>query len=175
MTRKNPTRPDTKRAEGWRPEPDQADIFAFFNEIGIVSQLSTTLLASALPDGVHPSHFAIVNHLVRMGDGKTPAAIAAAMQVTKATMTHSIGVLTAQHFVESRDNPKDARSKTIHLTATGRKFRETAIGEVTRRFTPLFDSHQQAAMRQMLVPLREIRRTLDDNRRRAADEQPPLA
>lgn len=154
MTRFDPT----------EPEPGHAAIFAFFNEVGIVSQLSTALLASALPDGVHPSHFAIVNHLVRLGDGKTPASIASAMQVTKATMTHSIGVLSAHRFVDVRDNPADARSKTVHLTDHGRLFHQTAIRDVTQRFAPLFTPHQFEAMQQMLAPLREIRRTLDDNR-----------
>ena len=49
-----------------------AAVFAFFNEIGIFNQLSTAVMQGVLPKGVHPSHFAIINHLARTGDGKTP-------------------------------------------------------------------------------------------------------
>lgn len=146
------------------PPETEAIIFAFFNEIGIIGQLSTTMLAQALPDGVHPSHFSIVNHLVRVGDGRTPAAIAAAMQVTKATMTHSLGVLADIGFVDVMANPADARSKTVHLTHAGRRFREAAIVSVTRRFGPIFKAADQAAMTRLLPELRSIRHLLDANR-----------
>ena len=58
-----------------------AEVFGFFNEIGIINQLSTTMLAKCLHDGMHPSHFYILNHLVRLGDGKPPVRIASAMRL----------------------------------------------------------------------------------------------
>ena len=42
-------------------EANAADVFAFFTEMGIITQLATALLAKSLPDGVHPSHFSIIN------------------------------------------------------------------------------------------------------------------
>ena len=69
------------------------EVFGFFTEIGIINQLSTALFAKSLPNGVHPSHFSILNHLARRGDGTPPLRIASAMQVTKNTMTHSLNVL----------------------------------------------------------------------------------
>ena len=48
-----------------------APIFEFFNEIGIISQLSSALFSRTLPDGLHVSHFSILNHMVRLGDGRT--------------------------------------------------------------------------------------------------------
>ena len=58
-----------------------AQIFGFFNEIGIVSQLSSALFMRLLPGGLHLSHFIVLNHLTRLGDGRTPLQIAAALPV----------------------------------------------------------------------------------------------
>ena len=42
------------------------------NEIGIISQLSRAKLESRLNDGLTQHHFGALNHLVRLGDGRTP-------------------------------------------------------------------------------------------------------
>ena len=70
-----------------------AQVFGFFNEIGIVSQLASALFTRLIPLGLHLSHFIVLNHLARLGDGRTPLQIANALQVTKATMTHTLAVL----------------------------------------------------------------------------------
>jgi len=139
--------------------------FAFFNEINILSQLSGALLSKCLPDGVHPSHFSILNHLVRMGDGKTPVRIAEAMQVTKNTMTHSLKVLEGRGFVAVRPNPDDRRGKLVFLTPEGRAFRDRAISDVMTRFADLFGPEQLAAMERCMSDLRAMRAHLDENRR----------
>jgi hypothetical protein len=47
-------------------------LFAFFNEVSIIGQLSGSLFERRLPHGFLVSHFGVLNHLARMGDGKTP-------------------------------------------------------------------------------------------------------
>lgn len=138
--------------------------FAFFNEVGIITQLSGALMAQALPDGIHPSHFSIINHLFRTGDAKTPVRIASAMQVTKATMTHSLKVLEDRGLIETRPNPEDARGKLIYLTEAGRHFRQQAIEGVMTRFGPLFSPAHIEAMGRMLEDLTMLRKFLDANR-----------
>lgn len=145
-------------------EVSASDIFAFFNEIGIINQLSSTLLARTLPQGVHPSHFGIVNHLYRLGDGKTPISIASAMQVSKNTMTHSLRVLVDHGLVTVVPNPGDARGKLVFLTPEGRRFREESIQRVTARFGHLFKPEHVEAMLRIREDLSSIRRHLDDNR-----------
>ena len=140
------------------------EMFGFFNEVGIINQLSSAILAKCLPDGVHPSHFAIVNHLVRMGDGKSPIRIAAAMQVTKNTMTHSLKVLSDRGFITVEPDPDDGRGKLVHLTETGRAFRETAIRSVLERFGEIVEPAHQEAMQRVMGDLVAIRKLLDENR-----------
>lgn len=141
------------------------EVFAFFNEVGIINQLATSLFAKTLPDNVHPSHFSILNHLVRMGDAKTPVRIAAAMQVTKMTMTHSLKVLSERGFISVGPNPDDARGKLVYLTDAGRRFRTEAIARVVGEFDGLFAPEHLAAMERLRPALREIRKHLDANRR----------
>lgn len=145
--------------------PDIAtEVFGFFNEIGIISQLSNVVLAKSLPDGVHPSHFAIINHLVRMGDGKPPVQIAAAMQVTKNTMTHSVKVLEQHQFITIRPDPQDGRGKLIYLTEKGRQFREQAVKQVSTAIKDVIGEEQRLIMARMKDDLAKLRKHLDENR-----------
>ena len=41
--------------------------FQMFNEIGIISQLSSNRLERVLPEGMSIAQFSLLNHLVRLG------------------------------------------------------------------------------------------------------------
>ncbi len=101
--------------------------FTFFNEIGIIEQLSRALFEARLPDGFLISHFAVLNHLIRVRDGQTPLALARAFQVPKTTMTHTLSGLESHGLIDMRPNPEDGRSKCVWLTEAGRDFRNDAI------------------------------------------------
>ena len=139
-------------------------VFATFTEIGIINQLATALLAASLPDGIHPSHFSILNHLSRMGDGKTPIRIANAMQVTKNTMTHSLKVLEGRGFIDIRANPDDGRGKLVFLTPEGQRFRDEAIGTVVERFGPIMTDEIRSSLARIAPDLAKIRAHLDAHR-----------
>ncbi len=138
--------------------------FTFFNEVGIIQQLSTTLLNRSLPDGLHASHFAILNHLVRLGDGRTPQSIASAFQVTKGTMTHSLKVLQERDLVVVAPNPEDGRSKLVRLTPRGRAFRDEAIAGLQPAIDRIGAKLDLEAMADMLPALSKVRSVLDENR-----------
>ena len=57
-------------------EQDLGTIFQVLTEIGIIYQLSNTSLEKSLPLGIKASQFKVLNHLVRLGDGTTPAKLA---------------------------------------------------------------------------------------------------
>lgn len=141
-----------------------ARIFSLFNDIGIINQLSTAMLAQALPDGIHPSHFAILNHLFRVGDGTSPVRIAAAMQVTKNTMTHSLKVLERRRLIEVRPDPDDGRAKRVFLTEAGRRFRAEAIGRAAARFGGVITPEIAEVLESLRPGLTRLRKHLDENR-----------
>ena len=73
-------------------------VFRLFNEIGIISQLSGTILARVLPHGLSMAQFGVLNNFVRLGGERTPAGLAEAFQVTRGAMTNTLTRLEAQGF-----------------------------------------------------------------------------
>lgn len=101
--------------------------FGVLNEIGIIEQLSRTLLEARLPDGLIAPHFTVLNHLIRVRDGRTPLELARAFQVPKTSMSHTLAGLERHGLIEMRPNPEDKRSKQVWLTDQGRAVREGTI------------------------------------------------
>jgi len=140
------------------------EAYLFFSEINIIDLLCKTLVGKILPDGVHPSHFAIILYLVRMGGGKTPLSLAGAMEVSKATMSHSLKVLEKRGLIQVRPCEDDARSKQVFLTDAGREFHNQAIAAAARTFGSFLSEDHRRMMVDTLPALVAIRKLLDENR-----------
>ena len=144
--------------------PDPA-LFALLNEIGIIEQLARNRFERAQPDGLRLPHFAVLNHLVRLGDGRTPGQIARAFQLTKATMTNTLQRLEARGLVRLEPDPQDARAKRVFLTDEGRARRDAAVA-----FTATDLAHIAATAaitpEALLPPLRALRTALDRDPKR---------
>ncbi|WP_375228746.1 MarR family winged helix-turn-helix transcriptional regulator [Roseobacter sp. S98] len=138
--------------------------FEVFNEIGIIEQLSRTLLEARLPDGLIAPHFGVISHLSRRGDGRTPMEIARAFQVPKTSMTHTIKGLEAHGLVEVHPNPKDGRSKQVWLTQAGRRFRDETITAMIPDLNRLSQVYEMQKLVEILPALRELRAVLDADR-----------
>lgn len=148
-------------------EAPQQRFFELFNEIGIINQLATAAFNRALPDNLHVSHFAVLNHLVRLGDGSTPKQITEAFQVTKGTMTHTLNDLKSRGFIVLVPHVTDGRSKLVYLTEAGRSYRERAIGNLGPSVGWAFrdlEPDQVAEILSCIPALRLLRETLDANR-----------
>ncbi|MEM6661949.1 MAG: MarR family transcriptional regulator [Pseudomonadota bacterium] len=149
------------------PEDDAApvgEIFAFFNEVGIIAQLSRALFESRLPDGITVQHFSVLNHLIRVADGRTPLELANAFQVPKTSMTHTLAGLEKRGFVEVGPNPEDGRSKLIWLTPSGRAFRQEAQGLLSEDINRLSEKITADRIAPLLPELTQIRQILDKDR-----------
>jgi DNA-binding MarR family transcriptional regulator len=147
-----------------KPDPNTAIYFSLFNEIGIIAQLSGSLFERRLPEGFLVSHFAVLNHLVRLGDGRTPLEIARAFQVPKTTMTHTLAGLERAGLIAFAPNPKDGRSKHVMLTDTGRAFRDKAIARLAPDLAAIADIFPPARIAEALPLLGELRAYLDRER-----------
>ena len=139
-------------------------LFAVFNEIGIINQLSSAVFQARLPEGMHISHFSVLNHLVRLGDGRTPLSIANAFQVPKTTMTHTLSGLEKRGLIVMAPNPDDGRSKVVLLTDAGRQTRDAAIAAMADPIRTLSDGVGRAEVLALLPKLEALRKFLDDNR-----------
>lgn len=139
-------------------------LFSFFNEVGIIAQLSGSLFERRLPEGFLVSHFGVLNHLARLGDGKTPLALARAFQVPKTTMTHTLAGLEKADLVRFAPNPKDGRSKCVLLTEAGRAFRDEAIARLGPDLEAIARHIPPERVAALLPLLAEIRGWLDRER-----------
>ena len=107
--------------------PKDPTLFTFFNEVGIIAQLSSNAFERVMPHGLTVSQFSVLNNLARLGDDKSPSWLANAFQVTRGAMTNTLSKLEASGFVEVRRDEEDGRGKKVYLTKPGGKARAAAL------------------------------------------------
>jgi len=141
--------------------------FQVLNEIGIISQLAGNRLERLLPDGLRIPHFAVLNHLVRLGGDWSPVRLAAAFQVTKGAMTNTLQRLEARGYVAVRPDPRDGRAKLASITRDGRRVHRKAIAAVTPDLANLQTILSESRFAEALPFLRDLRTLLDESRNRS--------
>jgi DNA-binding MarR family transcriptional regulator len=142
------------------------------NEVSIIEHLARNRLERVLPDGLRASHFVVLNHLVRMGDGRSLARIARAVQVERPAMTNTIQKLEARGLVHVGPHPVDGRGKLVFLTEAGRAARTAAVAAATGAIAPIAKGLDEAELLAALPLLRRLRAALDAARD-AEDHTPP--
>ena len=152
-----------KRAS--EPNPDlQALYFRLFNEIGIIAQLNANRLERVLPRGLTVAQFSLLHHCVRLGDGWTPARLAAAFQVTRGTMTSTLQKLEAKGFIQLEADAEDARSKHVFLTDQGRAARDASLAALAPGLAEMPAALPPQDAASLLPALEQLRIWLDANR-----------
>lgn len=150
--------------------PEQ-DLFNFFNEIGIINQLSSNLFERQLPQGLTLSQFSVLNNFVRLGGVRSPAQLANAFQVSKGAMTNTITKLEEKGCVVVNVSKLDGRKKEIRITSKGRALRNRSI-KATASLQQAFAAGLDLDQLQTLMPqLRSIREYLDDHRQGQTEQQ----
>lgn len=143
---------------------DAATFFGVFLEIGIIEQLSRTILETHLPDGLIAPHFGVLNHLIRVADGRTPMELARAFQVPKTSMTHTVSGLQKHGLVDVRPNPNDGRSKCVWITEKGRVLRDDTIAGMMPEFKKLAEGFDMTRLAEIQPVLTDLRIFLDNHR-----------
>jgi DNA-binding MarR family transcriptional regulator len=140
---------------------DDSDLFALFNEIGIIAQLSGTMFERVMPAGMTLAQFTVLNHFVRLGGPKSPSDLARAFQITKATMTSTLHRLEAKGLVSVLPDPKDQRAKLVDITQEGRAMREACITAVAPELARLHAHLDVTEAKALIEPLTRLRIRLD--------------
>lgn len=153
-----------KAAKAAAATPAEALYFQLFNEIGIIAQLSGNRFQKVLPYNLTVAQFSLLNHMIRLGDGWTPARLAAAFQVTKGTMTNTLQKLEAKAFIRVDPDADDARSKRVFLTPPGQSARDAALKALTPELSTLPEGFPPALAAEILPALERLRIWLDANR-----------
>lgn len=150
--------------------PTDPPIFVLLNEVAIIEHLARNRLERALPDGLRASHFVVLNHMVRVGDGRSPARIARAVQVERPAMTNTIQKLEARGLVRTAPDPRDGRGKLVFLTEAGRAARQAAVAVATKAIAPIAAGLSPDEIKAALPMLQRLRAALDA----ARDGEDPL-
>ena len=148
------------------PKPDDPTLlyFRFFNEMGIITQLVTTKLEERLPHGLLEPHFRVLNHLTRVGDGRTMQSMATAFQIPKTTVSHQVSVLVRHDLVRVAPNPDDGRSKCVWLTDRGRALCENTVAGFADAIAAWSGTITPDDVQTMVPRLERIRAFLDAER-----------
>lgn len=139
-------------------------LFTFFNEIGIISQLSGNLFERNLPMGLTNSQFSVLNWFHRVDDVATPSRLARAFQVTGGAMTNTLKRLESKGLVKVMPDPDSGRQKRVTITAKGRKLRDTAIAASIPLFTDFASEFPPEKLQKQIRELKKIRQFLDESR-----------
>lgn len=139
--------------------------FVLFNEIGIIDQLGGAMFERAMPKGMTQAQFTVLNHFVRLGHNeRSPAQLANAFQLTRPTMTSTLGRMEKAGLVNTRPDPDDGRSKLVSLTPKGREMRERCIAALIPLLSVLKGVLDEQEVRNVVPILRKLRVALDKAR-----------
>lgn len=139
--------------------------FELLNEIGIIDQLAVSMFERAMPRGMTLAQFTVLNHFVRRGIAEaSPAVLASAFQVTRPTMTSTLGRMQRAGLVSINPDPADGRAKRVRLTEAGKAMRDTCIAAVMPLLPLVGTALDDAELEQTLALLRRLRVRLDSAR-----------
>lgn len=141
--------------------------FQLFTEMGIIDQLGGAAFERAMPSGMTRAQFGVLQHLSRRArPSQSPGAIATAMQVSRPTMTSTLGRLAQRGLVRITDDPADGRGKQVRLTPAGEAMRQACIAAVLPVLPLVGQALKPAEQEQLLGLLRRLREVLDQARDR---------
>lgn len=147
-------------------KPDDPALFRLFTEIGIISQLSSTMLERVMPHDLTIAQFSLLNHLSKRSEPQPPLKLANAFQVSKGTMTSTLGRLEGKGFIAITPNPTDGRGKYVAITPSGTMARSEAIAALGPEFRWLSGELDSGSVQSLIESLTAIRQLLDERRDR---------
>ena len=152
-----PTMPGTEENEVF---------FNYFNEIGIISQLASSLFEASLPDRLTRSQFSVLNWFVRVDSVASPSRLARAFQVTGGAMTNTLKKLEARGLISIEPDQASGRSKVVRITEAGLQVRSAAISGIAPLLSEFAEHFSAAEIRQQTARLQQVRRYMDERRYR---------
>ncbi len=148
------------------PDENLSTAFDFFNEIGIISQLSGNRMQRTLPHGLTRSQFSVLNWFVRVDRQATPGRLAKAFEVTAGAMTNTLTRLRDKGFIRMEPDPHSGRSKIVRLTRSGRAALEDARAATEEDLARFLEAFPPDRLKAALPFLRSVRVWLDEARYR---------
>lgn len=141
-----------------------AELFEVLTEVSIIEQLARNAFERVMPDRMTLPQFSVLSHFHRVRDEASPAQLADAFQVTRATMTNTLQRLEAKGLVDVRADPKDGRAKIVSITPRGRETYSAARAAIAPHMTRMVAELPMPEILETLPALRAMRTWLDADR-----------
>ena len=135
---------------------------ALFGELFMADQLARARIGKVLLKGMQLSHFAVLNHLARIGEERSPAQLARAFHVTRGAMTNTLNRLEWAGHIHIRPDWDDARRKFVSISPAGRAARDAAVQAVAPMLGATVAELGEDRVRAALSVLRGLRQRLED-------------
>ena len=142
----------------------EATLFAYFNEISIISQLSSVLFERNLPEGLNNSQFSVLNWFSRVDSQASPGRLATAFQVTAGAMTNTLKKLESRGLVKIEPDELSGRKKKITITSKGENARKQAIASSAPLFQEFAKNCPLENIELQIEALQKVREYLDQRR-----------
>jgi len=139
-------------------------MYQVLTEIGIIHQLTETILRASLPKPLTLAQFKVLTHLIRVPEVNTPTRITNAFQVTKGAMTHTLGLLLKNGLIKIVADEIDGRTKHVHITKTGQDILMQAVAAMAPNFIELGSQLNATELETLTKSLGKIRAFLDKAR-----------
>lgn len=133
-----------------------------FSEIGIIEHLMRHAVSAHLPPGMTYAHFEILQGVTRMGDGQTPAELAAMMMMSKAAITNALQKMQALGLVIVLADVKDRRKKRVRVTKVGSEAYLQILKNMKWKMEALREGFTENEFRQALPFLKSLRTFLEE-------------
>lgn len=144
--------------------PDESQLFTYFNEIGIIAQLSNALFERNLPEGLNNSQFSVLNWFIRVDTEASPGRLATAFQVTAGAMTNTLKKLESKGLVKIEPDRSSGRKKRVTITPRGESVRKRAIASAAPLFQEFAENFSPKDIQLQVERLQEVREYLDQRR-----------
>ncbi len=141
--------------------PAASPLFVYFNEIGIIAQLSAALFERTLPEGLNNSQFGVLNWFSRVDSQASPGRLATAFQVTAGAMTNTLKKLESKGLIRIEPDEFSGRKKKVTITTQGESVRQQAIAAAAPLFQEFAEQFSQEDIVSQIEALQKVREYLD--------------
>ncbi|WP_374573039.1 MarR family winged helix-turn-helix transcriptional regulator [Phenylobacterium sp.] len=140
---------------------DRPDV-EVFAEIGVIEHHARMAVSRHLPEGMTYAHYEVLSHLVRHGDGQTPAELAQSVLMSKAAITNVLQKMAAHGRVCVLGDVDDKRKKRVRLTSKGLESYNWVLRTIRWKTLALREAFTEAEFRDALPFLRALRGFLQE-------------
>lgn len=140
-------------------------VLSLFAAVSAAHHAAQRLVEARLPKGLTAPQFAVLERMIRLGEGQTPISIANAFGWPKTSMSHTLAVMEARGLVRLEPNPRDGRSKCLWFTPKGRSLAMLGVTSVEEDLSRIASLAPIEAVTTLAEDLTSLAARLDDQRR----------